>query len=192
MQCEQCQNNLDAYVDGMLPTASRQAVEAHLSDCSICRAELAAIRRLLGVMQEAATIQPPPDLADAIRQQAEPAWHQRWFAGLVWPVWAPVSLVLLMLAGWFLWQPAPVDEPSEEQIAQALAEVQYALGVVNYAAGKTTLTLRELEGKFQPSQQLQAPVRTAGKATGKGLSRGLSLALVPLRRITSFGWRNSP
>ena len=46
MTCGAHVHNLDDYLDGLLPTTERRAVEQHLSECARCRAELADERAL--------------------------------------------------------------------------------------------------------------------------------------------------
>jgi len=41
-------NEVAAYVDGTLEQAARARVDAHLADCDDCRAEVVAVRRMVG------------------------------------------------------------------------------------------------------------------------------------------------
>lgn len=72
-----CENQvrLDAYHDGELSPAERLIVEAHLRDCPVCAAELAAIRRMSRAFAGAETTQPSHEqllqLARSVR--AEPS-----------------------------------------------------------------------------------------------------------------------
>ena len=46
MNCEECREELAAYLEGLLDEASRSRIESHLAECSACRAELQEVRQL--------------------------------------------------------------------------------------------------------------------------------------------------
>jgi len=190
MHCEIYREQIELYAEGELDEENQRQLEAHLSACRTCREDLETTRRLFALLKETSAIQPPADLSDSIFHQIQPPWHKRWFA---FPIWIPVSAVLLILAGWFILKPAlMMNEPSEQEIAQALEEVRYALSIVNYATQKTNSTLAELQGQIQPSKGVREQIASAERKAGEGISRGLSIALNPLSRITSFEMRSSP
>jgi len=61
---------LSAYLDGELAAGERQAVEAHLRRCAICRRDLAELRRVktwLGALPE---VEPAPGLLADLRRVA--------------------------------------------------------------------------------------------------------------------------
>ena len=72
-----CENKvrLDAYHDGELSLAERSDVEAHLRDCPLCAAELAAIRSMSGAFADSTPREPSHEqllqLARSVR--AEPS-----------------------------------------------------------------------------------------------------------------------
>jgi hypothetical protein len=88
MTCHELDARLDDWVDGALPAAERQQVEAHLASCPSCRE---SERRLRQVLAHAAALprsaSPSRDLWPDIarRLQRERAW-----AGIRW--WNPVAL----------------------------------------------------------------------------------------------------
>ncbi len=57
MRCQDVQNQLRAFSIGELPKDVRQTIQAHVSACEACRAELVKIDPLAGVL--AATQSPP-------------------------------------------------------------------------------------------------------------------------------------
>ena len=68
---------LSSYVDVQLPEAERAALEAHLTGCAACRAELASLTQMLRVLR---TVKAPaaPDLVPGVRERlAKRPWWQR-------------------------------------------------------------------------------------------------------------------
>ncbi len=62
MTCEQAEEYLSAYLDDMLELPAREEIATHLNGCDACRAELAELRRLDGVLAAATRVQPSDDL----------------------------------------------------------------------------------------------------------------------------------
>ncbi|HEY8695214.1 MAG TPA: zf-HC2 domain-containing protein, partial [Chloroflexota bacterium] len=50
---------LSPYVDGQTSLPERRAVEAHLGECDLCRAELADLRALKGLLAQLPRREPP-------------------------------------------------------------------------------------------------------------------------------------
>lgn len=77
MDCGRVLDQLNLYIDGMLDERSRQKVEEHLAECADCRAELSALRLLVGAAQEIESEEPPTGLrariAAATTQKSEVA-----------------------------------------------------------------------------------------------------------------------
>ena len=96
---------LTAYYDDALSKRRRQQVEAHLAQCSQCRAELESLGALSALLQLSPAPQPviPPEqfvaqVALRLPRQPQPAFRQR-----VWRLgW--VTLPLLLLAAWIFAQ----------------------------------------------------------------------------------------
>jgi anti-sigma factor RsiW len=108
---------LNAYLDGELSGWRRERVENHLAGCPACQAELAALRRLSQVVQEALQEAPLPQglptaerfsaqlMLRLPRQQAQPTRHNRqelaWWlapAALLF-TWAFVQAIFLLSTG---------------------------------------------------------------------------------------------
>jgi anti-sigma-K factor RskA len=101
---------LPAYALSCLDDEDDLLVAEHLSECSLCRNELATYRALIDKLPFAvAESDPPPGLKDKIlsraRQQKSPhPERQGWFN--INPTWALLSLALVLLLGGsnvFLW-----------------------------------------------------------------------------------------
>ena len=102
-------DQLADYVMGCLDKDERQAVDLHLADCAVCRAELHALREAAGQLAFATTpVNPPARVRKAVMRRASPlaAWLKsrrpegrggltRWLQA-VSPAWAAVSLVLIL------------------------------------------------------------------------------------------------
>ena len=93
MRCEEVQSSLTAYSSGELPTDVREAVQAHLGRCALCRAALVGIDALASVMASAKT--PPVPAGFAARVMAE-ARSQR--SAAVSAGWNPLKRLRLASA----------------------------------------------------------------------------------------------
>ena len=111
MTCQEMDERLDDYVDGVLATIDARAVEAHLASCAACREAERRMRQLLAhaaALPRAAA--PPRDLWPDIERTIA---RERRFAGLfAWgqPMMlaAAATIVLAVLAA-VLWREAPAS-----------------------------------------------------------------------------------
>lgn len=130
MHCENVQQQLNRFAAGDLPVADRQTVQAHLAECAACRAKLAELDALAGVVASTPTPPIPSGFASCViaaarqRQQAQPitAWNLlRWWRLTSAPMHAAAAAVLIVglsvgvVLGW-------TSAPSAAQ-AEAAAEV---------------------------------------------------------------------
>lgn len=72
MDCNKCESLLNAYVDQELNKSDRSLLEAHLSECSACSAELESIRRLDAGFKATVTAPEPlrSHIADRLAERA--------------------------------------------------------------------------------------------------------------------------
>ncbi len=104
-----------AYLDGRLPEATRQAVEAHLHACPQCAAELDALRRLVAELRALPEVPAPAALVEALRaRRAARASARPWF--LRPPALAGGALAAAALAVALL-----LPHPPQPQLAKAPA-----------------------------------------------------------------------
>lgn len=105
MHCENVQQQLNRFVAGDLPVADRQAAGAHLAECAACRAKLAELDALAGVVASTPTPPIPSGFASraiaAARQRhlAQPitAWNLlRWWRLTSAPMHAAAAAVLIV------------------------------------------------------------------------------------------------
>jgi anti-sigma factor RsiW len=105
MHCENVQQQLKRFAVGDLPVADRQAVQAHLAECGACRARLAALDSLAGIVAGTPISPVPSGFASrvmaAARQQRESqpvaAWNlMRWWRLTTAPMHAAAAAVLII------------------------------------------------------------------------------------------------
>ncbi|MCD6308029.1 MAG: zf-HC2 domain-containing protein [Candidatus Latescibacteria bacterium] len=66
MKCRECENNLAAYIDGMLSEEMKQRVEEHIETCRNCAGQLAVQRLIASSLSGAEPVGTPDGLADRI------------------------------------------------------------------------------------------------------------------------------
>lgn len=73
--CERAVANLYAYLDAELDGVSAEEVRAHVEACNGCNGQYAFEKRLLGIVRERLTEDPPADFFQRIKAllAAEPA-----------------------------------------------------------------------------------------------------------------------
>jgi len=69
--CEELQNRLSEYVDGVLDKERTAELQAHLQECEACRQLLADLRRTVALIQDIPDVDPPKDLLSKIHAQLE-------------------------------------------------------------------------------------------------------------------------
>ena len=96
MACEPWQSQLDAYLDGELPTESMRALDAHLRTCPACTADALARVQLKRAIKTAGTrFTPSVEFRDQIQKKIAAKRPRMWSFG--WAVAA--ALVILLMAG---------------------------------------------------------------------------------------------
>lgn len=105
MNCQDIQSKLTNYVGGELPISERSQVEAHLRDCSLCRATLAEIDPLAAVLLRVDNPAVPFGLTtrivaaarDRICPRPIPSWNPiAWFRLASAPMRAVASIMLII------------------------------------------------------------------------------------------------
>jgi anti-sigma factor RsiW len=129
MNCTECHNRIDAYVDAELPPSDMDAFRAHAEKCAACAATaLALTESKLAIRRAGNRYIAPPELRtrifDLVKGKAEPApgepgrdWTGlRRFTSGMWPRWALAAAALLVVtAGLFM-------AANRRQESKALAE----------------------------------------------------------------------
>ena len=105
MRCDDALKRLTALAAGELPADVRQAVQAHLAECAACRAALAEVDALAGVLASGQTPPVPPGFAARVMaaarqwQEAQPlaVWNLlRWWRLTSVPMHAAAAAVLIV------------------------------------------------------------------------------------------------
>ena len=73
MDCRHVNEQLGPYLDGELPPDVREALEAHLSTCDTCRAELESLRQLASSLAKPTAEAAPKALWDTIERRLDHA-----------------------------------------------------------------------------------------------------------------------
>src|SRR5579862_5413564 len=93
MKCEWVKENILLYVYNELPDDARYELEAHLSRCSDCAAELDTTRKFHAVLSELPVEEPSPNLLTAARMRLQEGletaeqdrfWHRLIFDPAAW------------------------------------------------------------------------------------------------------------
>ncbi len=72
MECARIKGHLSEYIDGTLDVQTRVLVEDHLSTCSDCKAELAALNALVEELGALETVTAPADFLEKIHEKIKP------------------------------------------------------------------------------------------------------------------------
>jgi len=123
--CREVDPLLSAWIDRSLSSAERVLVDAHLSSCSRCRAEVAALVQVAGLLAAIPCRALPPQLRGSLAiARPDPA------AVSVHPAW--MALLVLALAGvlgagaWVMdedGRPAPLSSSPDLPLAQPTTPV---------------------------------------------------------------------
>jgi predicted anti-sigma-YlaC factor YlaD len=89
MDCRSATRLIPAYLDGELASNKDALLNEHLSSCSSCRAELAALEQAMAAMGARKNIEPAFTLADIEAPSAERQARRGWVSSLNWPWLAP-------------------------------------------------------------------------------------------------------
>lgn len=119
MNCPEIRERLHAYLDGEAPAAEQLEIEAHLLECSSCRAEFESLRRLVGAVRAAQPLYPVPvGLSEKLRTLL---WRRRLVAARRWFSLSTAALVLMFSLAWWL-------RPTSFIVFAADAHQRYARG----------------------------------------------------------------
>lgn len=71
MNCQLCQKEFDAYLEGILPEGIRSQVEVHLGECEVCAESVQLVGLAGKVMEEEKSMQSNPFLVTRIMANIE-------------------------------------------------------------------------------------------------------------------------
>ncbi|MFZ0820399.1 MAG: zf-HC2 domain-containing protein [Candidatus Acidiferrales bacterium] len=109
MSCERIEKRLVSYLDGRAKESDRRAVEAHLVDCSACRARVEGFQGVWNILGELPDHEPSGAFDARLRARlaTEPV-HQGFWAGVLpSPRFALAVTVLAVFCVWLSSRPVP-------------------------------------------------------------------------------------
>ena len=125
MDCREVGDKLAEYQLGGLEESARAAVEAHLPGCAQCRAELAALARLDGLLAPMESVRAPEELWAGIEARLQPRHAGWWQWAADWRHQALAAAAILIAAvGLALGLHSPAPTAPTETLAPAYQEQQ--------------------------------------------------------------------
>jgi len=140
---------LAAYFERRLPAPEQQEVEAHVSNCEHCLAQVAFLLEV----QDAELPEVPRSLLERARQ---PASSGKTFSGMVWR-WSPAVAVLagvVVVASILVWRdrPAPGAQPNRSAPREQASQRAASIPAPQVTEGsKTGSTAQVVRGQTPPS-----------------------------------------
>ena len=193
MTCHQYEAALSEYIDGTLQASEQasdqalvDALEAHLADCSRCRAIVEDLHTLRDAARLLQPRVPPAHVWTRIAQETGTPAGRRWWSAVPGAVrWQPIAaaaMLLLVLAGtWLAWRqlsaPAPaatvarpMQNPPDPALVQDV-ETELKLAEEHYVRAIAGLeVIAKAEGSEldpQTADVLQANLRVIDAAIGE-------------------------
>ncbi|HWO56639.1 MAG TPA: zf-HC2 domain-containing protein [bacterium] len=169
--CEQCQDIIEAYLDGELAAVERAALEAHMIVCAACAEQLALGRRVRAGLDSLRVLASPPSVAAAAlayasahpRPSRRPSWRENWKLALA----GALAMVLVAITGYVGQRSQPVLPPyTRAELEQAHAEAKWALVFISQLSRKTTDGVRSEVLDFHVTRNLRRAIdRKPGTTT---------------------------
>ena len=126
MSHDEVRSSLGSYLLGALGATERQAVDAHLADCSRCRDELSSYAGVPGLLSRldlaevtGATLLPPPSLLPSVLEAVERERGTQRSRVLRWRTAAAGVSVAAVLAGALSLTGGPTSAPERPLVAAA-------------------------------------------------------------------------
>jgi len=128
---DEIRNRLPAYCGGDLDAAEQRLVEVHLADCPACRAELADLQTVIGLVRSTPEVEPPPWMTARImaRVREQQAVRQNWLQRLFLPLrlklpLEAIALLLVCVSGYYLTRTVETDlqQTRQQQLQESPAQ----------------------------------------------------------------------
>ena len=116
MRCEEAKEQLQDYLDGLLPEESRKALEEHLKGCSVCASEFDGLRRVVDALRSLPKERAPEVLKERIERAVMDERLSFWRTFTAVST-AAAALLLALLIFSFYWQPIRHETPPEPETA---------------------------------------------------------------------------
>ena len=146
MNCEELTACIEDYCDGLLAPGNREAVEAHLAECSQCARRVRAEQRWRVLLREPAVAEPDPGFESRVLASVHGGGdaRRRWSTPALGAAMAACLVVGLFIGQWFL--PLGSEEAaSPETVVGPVADDQVRTVRLAFESGKAlenvTLTI---------------------------------------------------
>jgi anti-sigma factor RsiW len=115
MNCQQCRQELDRYLDGELSEASLRGLETHLRSCPACAGEvLSRVQMKRAVHSAALRYTPEAAFRGRVEERIRGKAHnRRW----TWQLAATVAVLILTIASAYLWHQRTQAQRVYDEIA---------------------------------------------------------------------------
>lgn len=123
MNCRECMDNLDLYIDGAFSEAEEKALEKHIEECESCKEEYEALAGIIAGLQSLEEEALPEGFDESLREKLEqislPVSQTSKRRGLKPYTWmAYIAASLLVLAGSYaVFENAGVPDKADQQLS---------------------------------------------------------------------------
>lgn len=123
VNCRECIENLDLYIDGVLSKEEGKAVESHIGECEACKAEYESLSAIIAGLQSLEEDKLPEGFDESLREKLEqislPVSQTSKMRGLKSYRWmAYVAASLLVLAGSYaIFENLEVPDKADQQLS---------------------------------------------------------------------------
>lgn len=123
MNCRECMDNLDLYIDGALSEAEEKALEKHIEECESCKEEYEALAGIIAGLQSLEEEALPEGFDESLREKLEqislPVSQTSKRRGLKPYTWMSyIAASLLVLAGSYaVFENAGVPDKADQQLS---------------------------------------------------------------------------
>jgi hypothetical protein len=176
------QKLLSAYCSNDLSVQDRATVDAHLQECSLCRADLADLQATLQLIRMTPEVEPPPWLTSRIMANLrdQQSTQRSWLSRLFFPLHIKIPLELMALlvvciSGYYLTQTVETELKSARTLQETPADSAVEPARTVPQAGKpqqkklaeppATLQTREKSDSATPAQPPVTPKQAGEYST---------------------------
>ena len=151
MRCKEIRELLEEYLEGEIDETKRKEMETHIDGCDLCRWELALSRSIPRLVGSLSTPPVPDDLIPStlkrLHEMRSPWRRKQGLFGILlrrrWRLVAATSILLALLLFGIGYHSIRRPGISEEEVASAVREAKFALGIVGKVARRIQIDLME-------------------------------------------------
>lgn len=151
MNCQQLQQCIDDYLDGVLPAGEQHLAESHLAGCETCRQQLHELQELRHALRSLPVPSPSPDFTGRVLRTARHRNRKVWHLSQQ-QIWGTVTAMAASLVIWIgvtLYQPAS-PPPGIDAIVMGISETRQVKLVFNAPENLHQVSLQlDLSGNIE-------------------------------------------